>query len=169
MQRVSDLIGKSIVSATSGELVGKVSDVLFDPASCQTIGLVIAGGLFSSEHVLAYGDVQVLGKDAVVARAVDRVMGPKEWNARGLESARSSSLNRKRVMTSTGRQLGAVSDVYLNETTGAVEALEVSNSSLGGLVNRHSVLPQTGTLTIGPDAIVVSEDAARTLEEEPQG
>ncbi len=168
MQRVSSLIGKSIVSAANGELVGKVADVLFDPASSRTVGLVIAGGMFASERVLAYDDVQVLGRDAVVARTVDGVMDPKAWHAQGLASERSSALTHKPVMTDAGRRLGAISDVYLNETTGAVEALEVSRSALGGLVNRHSVLPQPGVVTIGRDAVLVSEDTARLLEQEPE-
>ena len=38
MQKVSELIGKSIVSADSGERIGKVSDVLVDPQSQHVLG-----------------------------------------------------------------------------------------------------------------------------------
>jgi uncharacterized protein YrrD len=164
MHRVSDLVGKPIVSAANGERVGRVADVLLDRESCRTVGLVLAGGLMSSEHVLPYSDVQVVGKDAIVARSGEGLMGPKQWRAQGVDTARSSSLRNKRVMTSTGRQLGAVNDVYLDEATGAVEALEVSGSRMGGLMQRKSVLPQSAALTIGPDAIVVSEDTALDFE-----
>jgi uncharacterized protein YrrD len=164
MHRVSELVGKPIVSAANGERVGRVSDVLLDRGSCRTVGLVLAGGLMSSEHVLPYGDVQVVGKDAIVARTGDGLMGPKAWRAQGIETERSSSLRNKRVMTSAGRQLGAVNDIYLDETTGVVEAIEVSGSKMGGLMRRTSVLPQTAALTIGPDAIVVPEDAAQEMD-----
>ena len=82
MQRISELVGKPIVSAATGERVGRVTDLLLDRGSCRTVGLVLAGGLMSSEHVLPYSDVQVVGKDAIVARSGDGVMGPKEWKAR---------------------------------------------------------------------------------------
>jgi uncharacterized protein YrrD len=164
MHRVSELVGKPIVSAANGERVGRVSDVLLDRGSCRTVGLVLAGGLMSSEHVLPYGDVQVVGKDAIVARTGEGLMGPKEWRAQGVETERSSSLRNKRVMTTSGRQLGAVNDIYLDETTGAVEALEVSGPKMGGLMQRKSVLPQTASLTIGPDAIVVPEGTAADVE-----
>src|SRR5687767_535864 len=88
MQRISELVGKPIVSAATGERVGRVTDLLLDRGSCRTVGLVLAGGLMSSEHVLPYSDVQVVGKDAIVARSGDGVMGPKEWKAQGLETAR---------------------------------------------------------------------------------
>jgi uncharacterized protein YrrD len=164
MHRASELVGKPIVSAANGERVGRVADLLLDRGSCRTVGLVLAGGLMSSEHVLPYGDVQVVGKDAIVARTADGLMGPKEWRAQGLETERSSSLRNKRVMTSSGRQLGAVNDIYLDEATGVIEALEVSGSRMGGLMQRKSVLPQSAALTIGPDAIVVPEEAAAEIE-----
>jgi uncharacterized protein YrrD len=164
MHRVSELVGKPIVSAANGERVGRVADILLDRASSRTVGLVLAGGLMSSEQVLPFADIQVVGKDAIVARTGDGLMGPKEWRAQGIETERSSSLRNKRVMTSSGRQLGAVNDIYLDETTGAVEALEISGSRMGGLMQRKSVLPQTAALTIGPDAIVVPEETGQDLE-----
>jgi uncharacterized protein YrrD len=164
MHRVSELVGKPIVSAASGERVGRVSDILLDRGSCRTVGLVLAGGLMSSEHVLPYGDIQVVGKDAIVARTGDGLMGPKEWRAQGLETERSSSLRNKRVLTSTGRQLGAVNDIYFDEATGVVEALEISGPKMGGLMQRKSVLPQSAGLTIGPDAIVVPEGTVPETE-----
>ena len=76
MHRVSELVGRAIVAAESGERIGTVSDVLLDPASQRVLGLVIAGGLLSSEHVLPISDVQTLGTDTVVARSATAVVGP---------------------------------------------------------------------------------------------
>ena len=45
MTKISDIVGKAIISAETGEDLGKVADVLLDPASSQAVGLVISGGI----------------------------------------------------------------------------------------------------------------------------
>jgi len=165
MQKVSELVGKPIVSAETGERMGKVADVLLDPQSSHILGLVVGGGLLSSEQVLPYADVQTLGKDAVVARSGKGVVGPKEWRQQGLDTARSSALTHKRVLTTSGRALGEIHDVLVDESAGTVEAFVVANSALGGLVRRRSILPQGSGVTIGADAVLVPDEAAAALEE----
>jgi uncharacterized protein YrrD len=69
MRKVSALVGQPIVSAASGERIGKVSDVLLDAETRHVVGRVVRGGLFTSEQVLPYEDVQSPGEDAVIARS----------------------------------------------------------------------------------------------------
>lgn len=164
MQRVSDIVGKPIISAESGEKLGKVSDVLVDREGSRVVGVVMRKGLLASERVLPYGDVQALGDDAVVARSERGVIGPQEWNDRGVESARSSTLLDKRVLTSGGHRIGAVKDVHLDEETGMVQGYEVAAPAYAGLVQRRAVLPRTGDITIGRDVVLVSDAAARAFE-----
>lgn len=165
MQKVSELIGKPIVSAENGERLGKVSDVLVDAHSQHVVGLVVATGLLSSEHVLPYADVQTLGTDAVVARSGSGVVGPKEWHQQAVETVRTSTLKHKRVLTTTGRALGDVRDVLLDEA-GEVEGFEVGGSRFGGLLRRRSRVPQARSVTIGADAVLVPDESATDLESE---
>ena len=165
MQKVSELVGKPIVSAETGERIGKVADVLLDPHSHHVLGLVVGAGLFRSEHVLPYSDVQTLGKDTVVARSGTGVVGPKEWREQGIDAARSSTLKHKRVLTTSGRALGEIHDVLLDDSAGTVEAFEVTGSTLGGLMHRRSILPQASGVTIGADAVLVPDETAVALEE----
>ena len=80
MQRASELMGKSIVSADRGERLGTVSDVLLDEVSNRVVGLVVrSGGLLKKEQVLPYEAIQTLGADAVVARSAQELIGAKEW------------------------------------------------------------------------------------------
>lgn len=168
MRRVSEYVGKPIVSADSGEKVGTVADVLVDAHAGRIIGLVIGGGILKSEHVLPYADVQAMGNDAVVARSREHVMSAREWHESANDAARSSTFKNKRVITATGRELGAVRDLYINEQTGVVEAYDVAGPAFIRLVERRNVLPQSGAVAVGPDALVVSEDAAREFESEPR-
>jgi uncharacterized protein YrrD len=55
--------------------------------------------------------------------------------------------------------------VYVNEQTGIIEAYDVAGPGFTRLVKRHSVLPQSAGVTVGRDAVILSEDAAREFEQ----
>ena len=164
MHRVSEYLGKSIVSADTGEKIGTVSDVLVDAQAGQIVGVVVGGGLLASEHVLPYSEVQVMGGDAVVAKSGQHIVGAREWHETGSVAARSSTYKNKRVLTVGGRELGAVRDVCVNDQTGAVEGYDVAGSAFSRLVERRTVLPRSAGVTVGPDALIVTEDVAREFD-----
>jgi uncharacterized protein YrrD len=164
MPKISDIVGKAIISAETGEHLGKVADVLLDPPSRHAVGLVISGGILGAETVLPFGDVQTLGKDAIVARTGAGKVGRREWRQQDIDAARSSTFKHRPVLTSTGRALGEVHDVLLNGQTGIVEALEVAERAYGGLGHKRWLLPRGEDVTIGADAVVVSDTAAAVVE-----
>ena len=164
MHKVSELVGKSIVSAATGERLGTVSDVLVDQQSHRVLGFVIGGGLMSSEHVLPHADVQAMGADAVVARSATGMVGAKEWRERGVAAARTSTLKHRRVLTTGGRALGEVHDVLLDDRGAAVAAFDVSAPSLGGLMHKHAILPYVTGMTIGADAVLVPDESVGAWE-----
>jgi uncharacterized protein YrrD len=164
MQRVSEIVGKPVVSAQDGEKVGEVVDLLVDANASHIVGLIIGGGVFTSEQVLPFAEVQALGKDAVVARSRKGVLGRRPWRDLGIEASRSSTLRNRRVMTTNGRELGTIRDVCVDEATGAIEAYELGRDGLAGLLGRRSLLPRAGAVTVGPDAVIVSDEVARVLD-----
>jgi uncharacterized protein YrrD len=82
MQRSSELQGRPVVAASAGEKVGTVSDVLIDERSGRIAALVVGGGLFRSERVLPYEEIQVLGRDAVVVKSQASVVDARTWRER---------------------------------------------------------------------------------------
>ena len=78
-QRASDLIGKAVVSADTGEKLGTVSDILLDEADHRLVGLVVQRGLMKSEHVLPSASVQTYGRDTVVSRNAQDLITAKDW------------------------------------------------------------------------------------------
>ena len=53
MRRVSEYVGQSIVSADSGAKVGTVADVVVDAQAGRLVGVIVSGGVLTSEHVPA--------------------------------------------------------------------------------------------------------------------
>jgi uncharacterized protein YrrD len=157
MQRVTDVVGKPIVSAENGERVGKVSDVLLDEESRHVIGLVVAGGVLASEQVVPFSEVQTLGRDAVLVRTSGGVIGRKAWRQQSVSASRSSRLENRPIFTDAGRALGRVRNVQVDETTGDVQGFEVTGRAFEGVLPRQSA---DATAVVGPDAIIVPESLA---------
>ena len=58
------------------------------------IGIVLAGGMIASEHVLPFRDVKLLGDDTVIAMSATALVNAKQWNQRGEKSERLTSLRK---------------------------------------------------------------------------
>jgi uncharacterized protein YrrD len=153
--RLSEMIGKPVVSTDSGDKLGTISDALLDASAATVVGLVVRHGLIPKEHVLPLADVQRVGRDAVLARTEEHLMGSREWRKGEVEATKSSEVMGRRVVTAEGEQLGAVSDILIDEQTGHFGGLEVQSHSLGGLRSHRSMLPAAAQPRIGPDAVVV--------------
>lgn len=155
MWKISELIGKAIVSGNSGEKLGKVADVLVHSDAHQVVGLVVAGGVLNAEQVLPYAEIQTLGADAVIARSATGLITARDWHAQPVVATRASAIRKMPVLTASGRALGDVQDILLDEK-GMVDALEVSG---GGLFQRRSTVSNAPGLTIGSDAVLIPDDA----------
>jgi uncharacterized protein YrrD len=157
MHRVSELLGKPIISAESGERVGKVADVLLDGESRNVLGLVVGGGLLAAEQVLPFEHVQTLGVDTVVVRNASGLIGRKEWRTQATPAIRFADLRGRPVFTSKGRGLGAIRDVHLTDGSSRIEGFEVGGGPSAGVVRMNSVDLIQDDVAIGPDAVIVAE------------
>ena len=66
MHRVSEIIGKPIVSAETGDRLGNVSDALLADGGVNVVAIVLGGGLLGKERVLPFHVIQTLGGDNVL-------------------------------------------------------------------------------------------------------
>jgi uncharacterized protein YrrD len=158
MDKVSEVVGRPVVSVDSGERVGRVVDVLLNAESQQLVGVVLAGGVFGAEQVLLYSDTQTLGRDAVLARRRSAILDTDTWRQKGVEVVRSSTLRGRRVLTNAGHELGTVADVYVDGDSGRVEAFEVHGAAFAGLIETRARVPLGDGVTVGADAVLVPEE-----------
>ena len=156
MQRLGELVGRPVVSQDAGAKIGEVADLLVDGQ--RIVAIVLAGGILKSEHVLPFSEVRVLGADTVIAVSATGLLGPKQWSQSGVTAQRLSNTRAKQIVTTGGQTLGVVGDVYV-EASGKVAGYDVETRGFGGLVKRHAMLSADG-VTVGADALVVSEEAA---------
>lgn len=77
-KRATDLIGKPVLSASTGERLGTVADLLLDDAGVALVGIVLHQGWMKHELVLPISSLQTVGPDAVVSRSTG-AMSAREW------------------------------------------------------------------------------------------
>jgi sporulation protein YlmC with PRC-barrel domain len=147
---VGDLIGKSVVSMSEGENVGKVQDLLVDTESVCIVALVLDAG--SEKRSLLMSDVRSVGPDAIT---VDTATFVDSADARIAGSVRPlSDLRALTVVDGSGTALGTVDDLAI-ESNGKVESLMLSHGGVFGVGARRATMPATCVRSFGSKLLTV--------------
>lgn len=158
MPRCSDWLGLPVVGAGDGRHLGRVQDVLLDPACRRVAGLVVGRGLGRPPMVVGWPAVR--GVDSAV---VCDVADTSPLSPGGPATHRSwRDLHRKWVLTDGGRELGLLWDLWV-DGDGAVTGYQLSSGLIEDLWAGQPVLAPLPPLHIGPDAVLVS-DASTDVE-----
>jgi uncharacterized protein YrrD len=168
MLKGSEVIGRPVVAFEGGERLETVRDVIFDHRVNRVAGfLVDAGGWFRAARVVPWAQVRTIGQDAVVVASRDSVR-PADREpliARILE--RENVLKGTRLMTTDGRVLGTLRDLWFDERDGRVDGYEVSGGLLADARDGRAYVPARHTLEVGDDVAFVSPEAEAFMV--PQG
>jgi sporulation protein YlmC with PRC-barrel domain len=140
----SEARGRKVVSSSTAATVGKVSKFVVDPATRSVAGVELKKT--ENGDMLRWSDITAFGADAVTVTGPDRI-GDGGESMKAL-SGKAHRLLGKRVLTSTGDELGKVSDVDFDPGTGALTAL---------LIDRGLEVAAARLLGVGSYAVVVQD------------
>lgn len=170
MRNGKGMIGKPVVAYDSGEEFKTIIDLIFDQESNQLLGfLVDEGGWFSNALVLPLNNVQAIGVNAVIVASTDTIDSASEFPAMQRILERDNILKGTRIMTLDGRDLGTMTDLYFDGTTGAIEGYEVSGGLFADAYSGRSFVPAPHTLKIGEDIAFVPSETADLMQEQVGG
>lgn len=153
-----NVIGLNVVTIDTGTVVQSVDDIAYDPINHRIVALLVdSGGLFSSAKAIHMDDVHNIGEDAVIVHDASAVQSIKDLG----EDVRSISDSNKHlvktnVLTSDGKELGKVTDIYFDSSTGEVDSMEVSQGGLKTMTEGKKSIKPADIVTIGADATIVS-------------
>jgi uncharacterized protein YrrD len=82
---------------------------------------------------------------------------------------RNNVLKGTKIMTTDGRDLGTLADLYFNEETGAVEGYEASGGVFADAYSGRSFIPAPHAIKIGEDVAFVPPETAEMMEEQVGG
>lgn len=158
------LIGKTVLSRNDGQRLDSVKDLVIGKDHKRIVALLIdEGGLFGAATVVPMDNVLSIGKDAIIvtdskaAIRADRLPAVKEI----LDS--DDNLRGKRIFSETGDEVGEVTDVYFDETSGKITALELTTKQAHGTTASTPQLDFSDVVSIGPDAVIINSSALSRL------
>jgi uncharacterized protein YrrD len=170
MLKGKDIIDKSVVSYDTGERFAKVKDLLFDQNNNQFLGILVGEkGFLKGARIILLKDIQAFGSNAVIVPSKDSVIQSKEISLIEQILERNNILKGTRILTTDGRDLGTMVDMYFDESTGSVEGYEVSGGLFADAYSGRSFVPAIQTLKIGEEVAFVPSHTADYMEEQVGG
>lgn len=170
MRKGSDILGKTVVALDTGAKLETVSDLIFDQNNNQLLALLVDdGGWFSEARVLPLNAVQTIGPDAVLTPSKSAIVEAPRLPAVQRILQNNNILKGTTVMTTDGRDLGKLVDLFFDEQTGQIEGFEVSGGIFADAATGRSFVPATHTFKIGEDAAFVPPEVASMMEAQDAG
>ncbi|MGB7415174.1 MAG: PRC-barrel domain-containing protein [Thermosynechococcaceae cyanobacterium] len=171
MRKGSDIIGRPVFTYDTGKrLDSRIEDLIFDQNSNQLLGfLVDEKGWFRDAQVLPLENIHAIGPDAVIVSSSTAILNAKESTPMQTVLKHALVLKGSRIMTTDGRSLGTMVDLYFDEQTGAIEGYEASGGLFADAYSGRSFIPAPRTLNIGQDAAFVPPETAEMMAEQVGG
>ena len=170
MRKGKDIIGKSVISYNSGEKIATIKDLIFDQNENCLLGFLIdEGGWFSSAKILPLYSVTAIGVDAIIVPSREAIAPSNDYANIHRILENDNILNGTRIMTTDGRDLGKLIDLYFDEKTGIVEGYEASGGMFADAYSGRSFVPATQALKIGEDVAFVPVETVGLMEEQVGG
>jgi uncharacterized protein YrrD len=157
VRRAVDVLGVKVMNVTTGEIVGKVHDLLFDREGRLKGVLLEKKYWFVKVPYLPVSQLLSMGEDLVTIEKEPHL------NAEHIEDGCVHLINGDQkmkgvpVITSNGQQLGILEDVYFQEEVGTIIGYELSDGFFSDLVEGRRMIKKPNKLFIGKDALVVHQ------------
>ncbi|HBI03235.1 MAG TPA: photosystem reaction center subunit H [Paenibacillaceae bacterium] len=156
MHRSHDIIGLPVIELKTGKEVGRVRDLLFNER-WQYFGLLLNyKGVFKQGRYLKAETISAIGNDCVLIsnkRAISYYHSP-DWIAL---FAGPEQLKGKPVVTTCGRHLGFIEDVYFQEKPAKIVAYELSDGILSDIMVGRKTLDHIHGAILGEEVLIVEE------------
>ncbi|MGV0026758.1 PRC-barrel domain-containing protein [Phormidesmis priestleyi] len=170
MRKGSDVLGKVIVAFDTGKRVARVQDLIFDQAANQLLGFLVSeAGLFQSAQVVSWQNVQAIGPDAIVIPDQGAIVPSKRVPEIQSVLVNKLVLKGNRILTTDGRYLGLIVDLYFDEQSGTIEGYETSGGLFADAYSGRSFIPAPKTVNIGEEITFVPPETADLMAEQVGG
>ena len=169
---VSGLVGRSVLSLSSGNMLGTVSDVFIDALNGLLIGFKLAS-LNGDAALLGFDAVHSIGGDAIMAASDASVTPAGETAFDGRPNF--TDLTGTKIITETGQMLGYIAGIFVTVSPEPLVIYEVRESMLDALLGRHRFMPASAAHALSDDRqrLIVPHEAAEiaslTIEELLEG
>lgn len=154
MRTAGQIYGLAVVIEGTGDRVGRIQDVLFEPSGQVSAFLIHPGGLLAKPQILPRLFVRTLGDDALLIEG-GRVLEDAARDPAVENSIHARGLDNRPILDDAGKVIGKVDDIVLDEPNLAVTALVVGTSTFNAMLHGKPRIPFAMVKTIGKDSVVI--------------
>ena len=156
---VSGLVGRSVLSLSSGNMLGTVTDVFIDALNGLLIGFKLAAPN-GDAAILGFDAVHSIGGDAIMAASDGSVTPAGETAFDGRPNF--SDLTGTKIITEGGELLGYIAGIFVTVSPEPIVFYEVRESLLDALLGRHRFIPASTAHALSDDRqrLIVPIEAA---------
>jgi uncharacterized protein YrrD len=170
MRKGTEMIGKAVIAYDTGEKFETVLDLIFDQNNNRLLGfLVDEAGWFSTSKVISLQSIQAIGPDAIIVPTKSVEVSANEIQPIDQVLERNNIMKGTKIVSTDGRDLGTMIDLYFDELTGDIEGYEVSGGIFADAYSGRSFVPAPETLKIGEDVAFVPSETADMMQEQTGG
>jgi uncharacterized protein YrrD len=157
VRRAVDILGAQVMNVSSGEIVGRVHDLLFDREG-RLKGLLLEKKYwFGKVPYLPVSELLSIGEDLVTIETEPHLTNESVEDTWVHLVNGDQSMRGVPVITSNGQQLGVLEDVYFQEEVGTIIGYELSDGFFSDLMEGRRIIKKPSKLFIGKDAFVVHQ------------
>ncbi|MDQ1616002.1 MAG: hypothetical protein QOJ60_1941 [Actinomycetota bacterium] len=124
--RFSDSLGRKIVSLATAETVGTLGEFVVDPQTQRIVALGVSKS--KNGDTLAWNSIESFGPDAVTVADDTRVAGAEREVAQ--LSGKEHAFLGKRVLATSGDEIGKVDDVDFDPGSGVLLTIAVTGGEI---------------------------------------
>ena len=157
---IGSLTGRTVISLSSGNKLGRVTDAQIDPLNGQLLGLTLDEAKGGTMFLLPLDAIYSFGRDAVMAESDGSIRTVDD----SVQSGRyAKELFGTTVIMESGDVLGEIADVLITLKAPPVVIYEVRKSMLDRLLGRNFYIPASVGHALSDDAarLVVSDATAQ--------
>lgn len=151
MKRGRELKNLPVIEMNSGKQLGYVEDFHLESDLQNIAGIYVKT---PNETLGYYPFIQIghLGRDAVLVQGKPQAFEDKEL------THNSHYYTNSLVMTVSGKNIGQIEDIVLEEKDGNIMGYEISDGHLKDILLGRSIIPKDYIRTLGYDTVLVEDN-----------
>lgn len=154
MLKISDIIGLPLIITTNGEKIGIVQEILLNLSRGTITGFILdKGGFLRDKKIVDIKEIKNIGEGAIILDKED-IKFENDLKSFG-DSINFKDMLTKPVFTQSGKNLGIIGDIFVNENNGHIIGFEVSEGIIHDILEGRGIIPLPRSTIYGKDTIVV--------------
>lgn len=168
MQKIKELLGLPVINLSTGKQIGEVKDVVIDMVSYRMVGVLLChAGWFHGGTGIHIQQIKSIGADSITVVDETVILNEEEIVTDNHKLLNEDIIG-KPIVTTDGKAIGTLSDIYVDTKAGMLTGYEVSDSVIKDLLEGRRTMSLPSMQMIGEETLIVSDvaDNEQPVEED---